>query len=160
MKLITALVVVVVAVAAEAGYVDPYETGLAVAHHHDGAYYGDHYDAGYGSIGHHAASYPAHYLGAYHYDPSGTFSYWGSHGPTVVQQNAASLPHPVHGAHPYAPYSTPYGLYGAPGGATVVQANVATNHHWGYPAVYGAAYGHGYGYDKYLAAAPATKYLL
>ncbi|XP_035778061.1 shematrin-like protein 1 [Anopheles albimanus] len=157
MKLFTALIVVVVAAAAKAGYVDPYETGLAVSHH-DGAYYGDHYDAGYASLGHHVAGYdPAHY-GAYHYDPSGTFSYWGSHGPTVVQQNAASLAHPVHGAHPYAPYSAPYGLYGAPG-ATVVQANLGANH-WGYPAVYGAAYGHGYGYDKYLATAPATKYLL
>ncbi|XP_058059720.1 homeotic protein deformed-like [Anopheles bellator] len=155
MKTVAAIVAVVaVAALAEAGYVAPY-AGLAAAHH-SGAYYDDHHYAG--ALGY-AASYAAPYA-AYHHNPSGTYSYWGSHGPTVVQENAASLAHPLaHGEHLYSPYAAPYGLYGA-AKATVVQANVAANP-WGYPSAYGAyGHGYGYGYDKYLTAVPATKYLL
>ncbi|XP_049286100.1 cuticle protein 38-like [Anopheles funestus] len=158
MKSIAALVAVMgVVVIAEAGYIAPY-TDLAHTVHDTGAYYDDHY----APLAYAAPAYAAPYA-AYYGNPSGTYSYWGSHGPTVVQENAASLPAPIHGAHPYAPYASLYGTYG-PVKTTVVQANVASSlaNHWGYPAAYGAyGYGYGYGYNKYLAdAAPLTKYLL
>uniref|UniRef100_A0AAG5D6N2 Uncharacterized protein n=1 Tax=Anopheles atroparvus TaxID=41427 RepID=A0AAG5D6N2_ANOAO len=151
-------IVVAVAVATDAGYIAPYPA-LDLVGHHSGAYYADHYtDYGY------AAPYAAYYG-----NPSGTYSYWGSHGPTVVQENAASLGHPVAAHAPlYAPYSSIYAAYGGPElKTTVVQANIADKfaNHWGYPAAYGAyGYGYGHGYEKYLTAeaaigAPLTKYL-
>uniref|UniRef100_A0A182Q846 Uncharacterized protein n=1 Tax=Anopheles farauti TaxID=69004 RepID=A0A182Q846_9DIPT len=157
--LLIAAIVATLAVAnvAEAGY-----TELGHAVHDTGAYYDDHY----GSLGYTSPlAYGTPYA-AYYGNPSGTYSYWGLHGPTVVQQNAASLHDSpiVHGdAHLYAPYSSLYGAYG-PVKTTVVQANVASSlaHHWGYPAAYGA-YGYGYGYDhsNYLTGkGPVTKYLL
>ncbi|KFB44210.1 AGAP008450-PA-like protein [Anopheles sinensis] len=155
---IVAIVVAAVVVVTEAGYIAPY-TALDHAVHHSGAYYDDHY-AGLG----YAAPYAAYYG-----NPSGTYSYWGSHGPTVVQENAASLAHPIAAHAPlYAPYSALYGAYGGPAvKTTVVQANVGDKlaNHWGYPAAYGAyGYGYAHGYDKYLTAstaveAPLAKYL-
>ncbi|XP_050078686.1 uncharacterized protein LOC126565542 [Anopheles maculipalpis] len=158
MKVSLAAIVAVMGVVAltEAGVIAPYTGLLPHTVHDTGAYYDDHY----ASHAYAALAYAAPYA-AYYGNPSGTYSYWGSHGPTVVQENAASLPVPVHGAHPYAPYASLYGAYG-PVKTTVVQANLASSlaNHWGYPEAYGGAYGYGYGYNKYLAGAPVTKYLL
>uniref|UniRef100_A0A182MZ35 Uncharacterized protein n=1 Tax=Anopheles dirus TaxID=7168 RepID=A0A182MZ35_9DIPT len=158
MKLIVAAVATLaVACVVEAGY-----TELAHTVHDTGAYYDDHY----GSLAYASPlGYGAPYA-AYYGNPSGTYSYWGLHGPTVVQENAASLHASpiVHGdAHLYAPYASLYGTHG-PVKTTVVQANVAGSlaNHWGYPAGY-RAYGYGYGYEhgKYLAdETPVAKYLL
>ncbi|XP_041778844.1 uncharacterized protein LOC121597272 [Anopheles merus] len=149
----------------EAGYIGAPYTELAHAPHtvHDtGAYYDDHY----APFAHAAPAYAAPYAGYYYGNPSGTYSYWGAHGPTVVQENAASLPAaPLHGAHLYAPYASLYGAYG-PVKTTVVQENHAAGslaNHWGLPAAYGV-YGHGYGYGHYnhhlAGVAPVAKYLL
>uniref|UniRef100_A0A182PW94 Uncharacterized protein n=1 Tax=Anopheles epiroticus TaxID=199890 RepID=A0A182PW94_9DIPT len=156
MKSFVAAALLAVVVVAEAGYIAPYNDLAHTVVHDTGAYYGDHY----APFAYAAHGYAAPYA-AYYGNPSGTYSYWGAHGPTVVQENAASLAAPLHGAHLYAPYDTHYGIY-APLKATVVQSNLASNlaNHWGYPAAYGA-YGYGYGYNKYLAgAAPTAKYLL
>ncbi|XP_053673591.1 uncharacterized protein LOC128723849 [Anopheles nili] len=157
MKLIaTAVLMMSVAAVTVAGHaIAPYAAAPGYVEHaiHDtaavaGAYYGAHYAPhGYALSGF-AAPYASYYG-----NPSGTYSYWGEHGPTVVQENAASLHGPVAAHHLYAPYSPTFYDHHGLGKPTIVQANVAASlaNHWGYPSAYGA-YGHGYGYDynKYL----------
>uniref|UniRef100_A0A182KDR7 Uncharacterized protein n=1 Tax=Anopheles christyi TaxID=43041 RepID=A0A182KDR7_9DIPT len=156
MKSFVAATLMAVVAIAEAGYIAPYTELGHTAVHDTGAYYGEHY----APHAYAASAYAAPYA-AYYGNPSGTYSYWGAHGPTVVQENAASLPAPLHAAHLYAPYGSLHGSYG-PVKTTIVQANLASSvaNHWGYPAAYGA-YGYGYGYNHHLdGAAPVTKYLL